>query len=100
MKLFTRSDDNNKKKSEKNIDEKELIVSIIEGLGGKENISEVDCCATRLRVTLYNTDAIQEDILKSTDAAGLIYKSNGVQIIYGLRVAEIKSNLEDYLAKE
>lgn len=101
-KLYTRADYNKKKteeKTDKNSDEDELSVSITEGLGGKENISDVDCCATRLRVTVFNADQVKDEVLKSTGAAGVVHKGNGIQIIYGPRVTVIKSNLEDYLEK-
>lgn len=71
--------------------------NITRGLGGKRNISDVDCCATRLRCTVYNADLINDSLLKSTGASGVIHKGNGVQVIYGPNVTVIKSNLEDYL---
>ena len=70
---------------------------ICKGLGGKKNISDVDCCATRLRCTVYKSDLVDDDLLKSTGASGVIRKGEGVQIIYGPKVTVIKSNLEDYL---
>ena len=77
--------------------EDHLSHSIILGLGGKNNISDVDCCATRLRCTVFEPDLVQDDMLRSTGASGVIHKGTGVQIIYGPRVTVIKSNLEDYL---
>ena len=70
---------------------------IAQGLGGKNNISDVDCCATRLRCTVYDASLVKDDVLKSSGASGVIHKGNGVQIIYGPRVTVIKSNFEDYL---
>lgn len=77
--------------------EDELSDTIMHGLGGKKNISDVDCCATRLRVTVHNADLVNDAILKSTGASGVVHKGTGVQIIYGPKVTVIKSNLEDYL---
>ncbi len=74
-----------------------LSEAICRGLGGKENISDVDCCATRLRCTVKEAGMVQDEVLRSTGASGVIHKGNGVQIIYGPRVTVIKSNLEDYL---
>ena len=71
--------------------------TIIQALGGKENIDVVDCCATRLRITVKNAEKVEEKILKSTGAAGIIIKGEGVQIIYGPNVNIVKTNLEDYL---
>lgn len=70
---------------------------ITQGLGGKKNISDVDCCATRLRITVYDAGKVDEGALKSSGAAGVIRKGQGVQVIYGPKVTVIKSNLEDYL---
>ena len=70
---------------------------ICEGLGGKTNISDVDCCATRLRCTVYDAALVKEDVLRASGASGVVKKGNGVQVIYGPKVSVIKSNLEDYL---
>lgn len=75
----------------------EISVKITKGLGGKANISDVDCCATRLRCTVKDSSLIDDAVLKSTGASGVIHKGNGVQVIYGPNVTVIKSNLEDYL---
>ena len=77
----------------------EISARICEGLGGQENISDVDCCATRLRCTVHQSEKVKTDVLKSTGASGVIQKGNGVQVIYGPRVTVIKSHLEDYLEK-
>ena len=77
--------------------EDELSRTICRGLGGKKNISDVDCCATRLRCTVFKPELVDDALLKSTGASGVVHKGNGVQIIYGPRVTVIKSNLEDYL---
>ena len=74
-----------------------LSQTITEGLGGKANIADVDCCATRLRVSVKNSARVNRDLLKSTGASGVIQKGNGVQVIYGPRVSVIKSELEEYL---
>lgn len=96
VKLYKRSDVEAKKNGEGNsVDE--LSEMICNGLGGKKNISDVDCCATRLRCTVYKADLVSDSLLKSTGASGVVHKGNGVQIIYGPKVTVIKSNLEDYL---
>lgn len=95
-KLYTRADLNEKKAS-KNSGTDSLSEQITDGLGGKENISDVDCCATRLRITVFDAKKVQENMLKETGASGVIKKGNGIQVIYGPRVTVIKSNLEDYL---
>ena len=70
---------------------------ILEGLGGKDNIVSLDCCATRLRVSVKNGDIVSDSLLKQSGAAGVIKKGNGIQVVYGPQVAVIKSELEDYL---
>ena len=70
---------------------------ITKGLGGKENINNVDCCATRLRITVRDSSLVDEDTLKSTGAKGVIHKGQGIQVVYGPHVTVIKSDLEDYL---
>ncbi|WP_295296940.1 PTS transporter subunit IIABC [uncultured Brachyspira sp.] len=70
---------------------------ITAGLGGKKNISDVDCCATRLRVTVFDPSKVVDATLKASGAAGIIKKGNGIQVIYGPKVTVIKSRLEEYL---
>jgi PTS system D-glucosamine-specific IIC component len=72
----------------------------MKGLGGKANISDVDCCATRLRVTVNKPELVNQSILKSTGCSGVVQKGNGVQVIYGPGVTVIKANLEDYLESQ
>ena len=72
---------------------------IVEGLGGKANISDGDCCATRLRCTVKDAEQVKQDALKASGASGVICKGNGVQVVYGPKVAVIKAKLEDYLEK-
>lgn len=95
IKLYTRADVN----AQKNKKDSEDVVSagILKGLGGKKNISDVDCCATRLRCTVLDGKLVDDDVLKATGARGVIHKGNGIQIIYGPTVTVIKSNFEDYL---
>lgn len=70
---------------------------IMKGLGGKANISDVDCCATSLRVTVKKSELVNDAMLKASGASGVVHKGTGVQVIYGPSVTVVKSNLEDYL---
>lgn len=99
VKLYSRSDVEARKNANGVADTEEDVVSamITQGLGGRANISDVDCCATRLRCTVHDAALVDKAVLKSTGASGVIQKGEGVQIIYGPRVTVIKSNLEDYL---
>lgn len=102
-KLYTKADVNARKETQKNseadIKEDSISEAITRGLGGKKNIRDVDCCATRLRCTVYEVSRVNDSILKATGATGVVHKGTGVQVIYGPNVTVIKSNLEDYLEK-
>ena len=74
--------------------------AIVMGMGGRNNITSVDCCATRLRCSIADSSLVDEKLLKSTGAVGVIVKGQGIQIIYGPQVTVIKSELEAYLAEE
>lgn len=99
-KLYTRADVN-KAKEEKaaaaNNDASTVSGLIVEGLGGQANIKNLDCCATRLRITVYDSEKVNDAMLKQSGAAGVIKSGEGVQVVYGPRVSVIKSELEDYL---
>ncbi len=97
VKLYRRSDMEAKKAGAAAASEDTLSEGITRGLGGKKNISDVDCCATRLRCTVHKAELVDDAALKATGASGVVHKGNGVQIIYGPRVTVIKSNLETYL---
>ncbi|MGN1115886.1 MAG: glucose PTS transporter subunit IIA, partial [Candidatus Ornithomonoglobus sp.] len=98
-KLYTRKDVNARKAGAAAASAGIDMVSalIVKGLGGKANLSDVDCCATRLRVTVKKAELVADGLLKQSGASGVIHKGNGVQVIYGPQVAVIKSNLEDFL---
>ena len=100
-KLYTRKDLEARKNHEKDdgvsASGDMVSVLILKGLGGKDNLSDLDCCATRLRVTVMDSDLVADDLLKQSGASGVIHKGNGVQVIYGPRVSVIKSNLEDFM---
>ena len=70
---------------------------ILQGLGGKKNLSDVDCCATRLRITVIDETKVDDQLLKQSGASGVIHKGNGIQVVYGPQVAVIKSNLVDFM---
>ena len=102
-KLYTKADVNARKEAGKageaagNTSVDPVSEAITDGLGGKKNISDVDCCATRLRITVHDSARVNDDILKTTGSRGIVKKGQGVQIIYGPQVTVIKSKLEDYL---
>ena len=99
-KLYTKADVNARREAaqaETRTSDDAISEAITRGLGGKKNISDVDCCATRLRCTVKDASRVNDGILKATGASGVVHKGQGVQVIYGPNVTVIKSNLEDYL---
>ena len=105
-KLYTRADYNAKKEGGAPAAEAEeaaehaVSALILSGLGGKDNIAGLDCCATRLRVTVKDPSLVVEADLRQSGAAGIIKKGSGVQVVYGPEVSVIKSELEDYLNRQ
>ena len=100
VKLYTRADVNARSAASGSTapaGDDPVSALIVEGLGGTDNLSDVDCCATRLRCTVKDAALVKQDVLKASGASGVICKGNGVQVVYGPKVAVIKAKLEDYL---
>lgn len=93
VKLYTRADVNARKDAQGDT----VSALILEGLGGKTNIVDLDCCATRLRVTVVDSAKVTDATLKQSGASGVVHRGNGVQVIYGPQVSVIKSRLADYM---
>ena len=93
--LYTKADYNAAK--ETGVKGAEVSALITAGLGGKANIEDVDCCATRLRCTIKDPEKVQEALLKQSGSRGVILKGKGIQVIYGPQVAVLKTNLEAFL---
>ena len=100
VKLYTRADVNARSAASGSTapaGDDPVSALIVKGLGGAANLSDVDCCATRLRCTVKDAALVRQDVLKASGASGVICKGNGVQVVYGPKVAVIKAKLEDYL---
>jgi len=100
VKLYTRADVNARSAASGSTapaGDDPVSALIVDGLGGAANLSDVDCCATRLRCTVKDAALVRQDMLKASGASGVICKGNGVQVVYGPKVAVIKAKLEDYL---
>lgn len=113
VKLYTRDDYDDRKKRRRTSDEtvppSEPALSdadvglestsslILRGLGGRENIENIDACATRLRVTVKNPGLVTDALLKKSGAAGVIRRGDGIQVVYGPQVSVIKSELEEHI---
>ena len=105
VKLYTRADYNAKNqngdKAENVFQKKSNDTSalILEGLGGKENITSLDCCATRLRVSVVNPELVDDAKLRKSGARGVIKRGIGIQVVYGPQVSVIKSELEEFMTE-
>ncbi|HZJ87514.1 MAG TPA: glucose PTS transporter subunit IIA, partial [Erysipelothrix sp.] len=94
-KLYSKKDVQAKSKGASSHDDQ--ILFIIQGLGGHDNISDLDSCATRLRVSVKDSSKVDEEILKASGSAGIFTSGKAVQIVYGPQVSIIKSKVEDFM---
>ncbi|QCI26034.1 PTS glucose transporter subunit IIBC [Buchnera aphidicola] len=76
---------------------KELAPILIQALGGAKNIQHLDACITRIRITVYTVDVINQVQIKKLGASGIIISGLGVQIIFGTKSDNIKSAMDDYI---
>ncbi|OOF41606.1 PTS transporter subunit IICB [Rodentibacter rarus] len=75
------------------------VVQIVNLLGGRNNIANVDACMTRLRISVHNADLVGDEAgWKQAGAMGIIIKGTGVQAIYGPKADVLKSDIQDLLA--
>ncbi|ACC98474.1 PTS system, glucose-like IIB subunint [Elusimicrobium minutum Pei191] len=77
----------------------EQLETILQGLGGKDNIENLDSCATRLRLNVKDPSLVNKDLLKKGGALGVLLKGNGLQVVFGPKVSSIKPKLEEYINK-
>ncbi|WP_188204106.1 PTS transporter subunit IIBC [Desemzia incerta] len=74
------------------------VSGIIDALGGKDNISDVDACMTRLRVTVKDPAVVKDEAdWKKLGALGLVKKGTGIQAVYGPKADVLKSDINDLL---
>lgn len=102
VKLYTKKDYKNMKAQDGNHVEgnDDLAATIVEALGGKDNIETVDNCFSRLRVKITDLDKLDEATLKTTGASGVIKNGNNVQVIYGPKVNGVRNKVDKYLANK
>lgn len=75
------------------------VIQIINLLGGRNNIADVDACMTRLRITVHNPDLVGDKASwKQAGAMGFIVKGSGIQAIYGPKADVLKSDIQDVLS--
>ncbi|MGY3766535.1 glucose PTS transporter subunit IIA [Vagococcus vulneris] len=97
-KLHSKQDYLNSKDGKEYTEEEKLSYQIILGLGGNGNLVDVDNCATRLRVNVKDGLQVNQSLLKDAGAAGVVVNGNGVQVIFGPKVANIKTNIDEFIA--
>lgn len=75
-----------------------LAAGILKALGGKENITNLDACITRLRVSVNDVKNVDKDELKRLGAAGVMEVGNNIQAIFGGKSDQLKSQIKDIIA--
>jgi glucose PTS system EIICBA or EIICB component len=76
----------------------DLAANILAAMGGKENISHLDACITRLRVSVNDIKDVDKNQLKKLGAAGVLEVGNNIQAIFGPRSETIKGQMKDIMA--
>lgn len=77
----------------------EMAGSLVNAFGGAGNITNLDACITRLRVTVVDAGRVDKKALMALGASGVLMAGNGVQAIFGTRSDNLKSEMDDYLKK-
>lgn len=95
----TKKEEKNRLKAEKNSEGLELARNIVEALGGKDNILDVDNCISRLRVVLKDASLMAPDTVfkKELKAMGVVHIGNAAQIIYGAFVSSVAVDVREVL---
>ncbi|MDT8860930.1 glucose-specific PTS transporter subunit IIBC [Alkalihalobacillus sp. MEB130] len=76
----------------------ELPYNVLKALGGKENLTNLDACITRLRVSVSDIDKVEKDTLKKLGASGVMTMGNNIQAIFGPRSDQIKQQMQDIIS--
>jgi PTS system glucose-specific IIC component len=92
------SDSSQSASSTSAVDADAQVIDIINALGGRQNIQDVDACMTRLRVTVKDEAHVQNEVIwKKLGASGLVKKGKGIQAVYGPKADVLKSDIQDLL---
>lgn len=81
----------------KNLTKDDRAVKVLEALGGKNNIKELDACMTRLRLNLVDTSKVNKNTLKALGSAGIMEAGNSVQVIFGTEAERIKDDIKNVI---
>ncbi|SUC38202.1 glucose-specific PTS system IIBC components [Proteus mirabilis] len=71
--------------------------SLVAAFGGKDNISSLDACITRLRIGVKEIDKVDRDELKRLGAAGVVVVGSGIQAIFGPKSDNLKTEMDEYI---
>lgn len=75
----------------------DMAASLVQAFGGKENITNLDACITRLRVSVADVAKVDQAGLKKLGAAGVVVAGSGVQAIFGTKSDNLKTEMDDYI---
>lgn len=75
----------------------EMAASLVQAFGGKDNITNLDACITRLRVSVADVAKVDQAGLKKLGAAGVVVAGSGVQAIFGTKSDNLKTEMDDYI---
>lgn len=92
-------EDEDEQEAVKPLDNEEMALALIEAFGGKDNITNLDACITRLRISVKSVESVDQDMLKSLGAAGVVIAGEGVQAIFGTRSDNLKTDMEAYMSQ-
>ena len=81
------------------LNNEEMSSALVDAFGGKDNITNLDACITRLRVSVANIESVDQAQLKTLGAAGVVISGNGVQAIFGTKSDNLKTDMQAFLAK-
>lgn len=98
LKTPGREDEVEDEQSTENFEPDELANDILISLGGKENISNLDACITRLRVTVNDKANVDKDRIKKLGASGILEVGNNIQAVFGTKSDQLKDQIKDIIA--
>ena len=74
-----------------------MAADLVAAFGGKENITNLDACITRLRVGVADVSQVDQEKLKRLGAAGVVVAGSGIQAIFGTKSDNLKSDMDEYI---
>ena len=80
-----------------NLSGSEMAGELVHAFGGKDNITNLDACITRLRVTVKDVAKVDQAKLKSLGAAGVVVAGSGIQAIFGTKSDNLKTDMDHWI---